>query len=142
MKLTSASVYAVRGLAFLAQHPSDRLVTAATIAGAEGLSELYLRKVLMPLVSTGVLRSVMGPGGGYRLGRPARAVSLLDVVEAVDGPIRGNVPRWTTAPTDARLDARLQRVCDVVAEAVRERLAGVTVAELVGSAKKPQRGAK
>jgi Rrf2 family protein len=130
MKLTSASVYAVRGLAFLAQHPGDRPVSAATIAGAEGMPELYLRKVLKPLASAGVLLSLRGPGGGYRLGRPAKAVSLLDVVEAVDGPIRGDVPRWATAPMGARLDGRLQLVCDAVAEAVRKRLRRVNIADL------------
>jgi Rrf2 family protein len=130
MKLTSASVYAVRALVYLARRRGDRPVTAATIAKAEGLSEVFLRKALGSLVSAGVLLSLRDLDGGYRLGRPAKAVSLLDVVEAVDGPLCGNVPRWKSGAAGARLDARLQRVCDTVAEAVRERLASATVAEL------------
>jgi Rrf2 family protein len=130
MRLTSATASAVRALLYLARHPGDRLVTAETIAAAEGLSEIYLRKVLKPLASAGVLRSVMGPGGGYRLARPARRISLLDVVEAVDGLVCLDVPRWESGTSGVRLDAQLQLVCDGVAEGVRRQLRRVTLAEL------------
>jgi Rrf2 family protein len=129
MKFTSACVYALRALVHLARHGGGGLVASHTIAAAEGLSESFLLKSLKPLVSAGVLRSVKGPSGGYRLARPARKITLLEVVEAVDGPIRGDVA--PVAPGEgARLDARLQEVCEGVAEVVRRRLGKMSVADL------------
>jgi Rrf2 family protein len=131
MKLTSASVHAVRALAYLARHPGGRPVSAETIAAAEGLSHGFLLKALKPLAAAGVVRSDRGPSGGYRLARPARSLTLLDVVEVVDGPLRGEAPA-VGGGKHARLDARLQRVCEALAETVRGRLRRVSLAELAG----------
>jgi Rrf2 family protein len=131
MKLSMASAYAVRALVFLARGSGDRPVSAEVIAEAEGLPRLFLGKVLKPLASAGVLLSLRGPNGGYRLARPAKAVSLLDVVEAVAGPVRGDAPRWAP-PAGTRLDARLQEVCDALAEVERKQLRKVSIANLAG----------
>jgi DNA-binding IscR family transcriptional regulator len=71
--------------------------------------------VLQSLVSAQVLLSVKGPSGGYRLARPAGKVTLLEVVEAVDGPIRGGAPLGPAGP-DAGLRRRLDQVCVHLAE--------------------------
>jgi Rrf2 family protein len=131
VKLSAAVVYALHALVYLARHRDDGMVPAGAIA-TPVLSLAFLQRVLMALVHAGFLRSQRTPGGGYALARPAGEISLLDVVEAVDGPVCGAVPRWTTAAAGVRLDDRLQAVCDTVAEAVREGLAGVSVADLTG----------
>jgi Rrf2 family protein len=131
MKLTSASVYALRALIHLARHEGDGLIASHTIAAAEGMPEGFLGKALEPLVPAGVLLSGKGPTGGYRLARPARSIPLLEVVEAVDGSVRGQAP-GVGGPDGARLEAELQGVCDDAAEAVRGRLRRVTVADLAG----------
>jgi DNA-binding IscR family transcriptional regulator len=64
---------------------------------------------------------------GFRLARPARAISLLDVAEAVDGPLRGQAPRVASGQ-----HARPQDVCDGVAGPVRRQLQRVSVADLAG----------
>src|SRR5947209_4013465 len=132
MRLSSATVHALRGLAYLARHGDGRLVSAAVIAGAEGLSEGFLLKALKPLAGAGVLHSVRGPGGGYRLARPAKAITLLDVVEAVEGPVRGEAPPVSDTAAGRRLDARLQAVCERAAEVTRRRLRRVSLADLAG----------
>jgi Rrf2 family protein len=129
MKLTGGCVYALRAVVHLARHEGDGFVPADTIAAAAGLSDTYLRKSLNSLARAGVLRSERGPNGGHRLARPARSITLLEVVEAVDGPVRGRAPRFAGGG-GARLDARLQRACDGAAEAVRLRLRKVSVADL------------
>jgi Rrf2 family protein len=110
-------------------HEGGGLVPAGTIADAGGLSGHFLVKGLKALVSAGVLHSVRGPNGGHRLARPARSITLLEVVEAVDAPVRGEAPR---VGEDSRFDARLQGVCDRVAGAVRRRLRKVSLADLAG----------
>ena len=109
--------------------PPGYLVVGAQAPPAE--TERFLLKVLKPLVSAGVLYSVRGPNGGYRLARPAKGITLLDVVEAVDGPVRGETPRWAAA-AGHKLNARLQQVCDAGAEEVRGRLRKVSLAYLAG----------
>jgi Rrf2 family protein len=129
MKLTSACVYALRALVQLARHEGGGFVSVEEIAETGAPSESFLRKSLKPLVSAGVLRSSKGPRGGYCLARPARSITLLEVVEAVEGPVRGLAPRFA-AGDGARLDAQLQRVCDDIAEVVLRRLGKVTIADL------------
>jgi Rrf2 family protein len=131
MKFTSMCVHALCALVYLARRRGGGLVPAAKIARAERLSRTFLVKALKALVSAGVLRSSKGPSGGYGLARPARSVTLLEVVEAVDGPIRGDAMRLV-GKGSARLDARLQGVCDRVAEVVRHRLRKVSLADLAG----------
>jgi DNA-binding IscR family transcriptional regulator len=82
------------------------------------------------LAGAGILRSAKGPHGGYRLAKPAQQIILLEIVEAVDGPIRGEAPPVGQGEAAAALDRRLQEVCDVAAALVRRRLAQVTLAEL------------
>jgi Rrf2 family protein len=130
MKLSRASDYALHALAHLSRQDPGRLVASHVVAGALGLPEKFLLKVLKPLVSAGVLRSARGPNGGYGLARPAKDVSVLEVVEAVDGPIRGSAPLTGTKGA-AGLDARLEAVCAEAAEAIRATLGQVRVAGLV-----------
>src|SRR5262245_49828672 len=131
MKLTRASSYALGALVHMAREKGDTPVASHLIAEAEDSPERFLLKVLKPLVGAGVLRSVKGPHGGYALARPAKEISLLEVVEAVDGPIRGQVPLFATAKGDV-LDRRLQAACDEAAETVRDRLGRVSIADLAG----------
>jgi len=57
------------------------------IAAATGIPAQYLPQVLAGLVRAGLVRSAPGPRGGYRLARPPEAISVLEVIEAVDGPL-------------------------------------------------------
>jgi Rrf2 family protein len=131
MKLTSLCVHALRALVHLTRHGEGGPVTSHTIAAVEGLSENFLRKALTDLARAGVLLGGRGRGGGFRLARPARRVTLLEVVEAVDGPVRGEAPR-VGGREHARLDAKLQAECEGVADLVRRRLGKVSLADLVG----------
>ena len=65
--------------------PPDRALPAAKLAEYHGVPAAYLAKHLQALARAGVLETVKGPRGGYRLARPAADITLLDVVEAIDG---------------------------------------------------------
>jgi Rrf2 family transcriptional regulator, iron-sulfur cluster assembly transcription factor len=107
MHLTSASRYAVQALVHLARQPPGAWGRARDIAGAEGLPDTFLGKVLAQLVKAGLARSVKGPNGGYSLARAPAEITLLDIIEAVDGPIRGE-PAGVSAGGATALDRRLQ----------------------------------
>lgn len=93
MRLTRGCGYALRALEYLASRRDGRSATAHDIAEARRApTRRFLLRPLKALVMAGLLRSMPGPGGGYRLGRPAPRITLLEVVEAVDGPIRWEAP--------------------------------------------------
>jgi Rrf2 family protein len=129
MRLSYAAAYAVRALVFLARHGGAGLLGAEVLAADSRIPLRFLRRALASLVAAGLLYAERGHFGGYPLARPAKAVTLLEIVEAVGGPVRGEAPR---AGRDARLDARLQEVYDGIAGAVRARLRKVTLADLAG----------
>jgi Rrf2 family protein len=131
MKLTRASAYALKALAYLARQKTNEPIPSHVMAQAtRGIPKLFLLKCLLRATSAGLLRSVKGPNGGYVLARSPRQISVLQVIEGVDGPIRGDAPQVGQG-AGAALDGRLQEVCDGVAVLVRERLAKVSLADLI-----------
>ncbi len=87
MKLTAKGRYAVMALADLAAINSDGPVTLAEIAERQDISISYLEQLFAKLRRRGVVRGVRGPGGGYRLMRPADETSIADIILAVDESI-------------------------------------------------------
>jgi Rrf2 family protein len=127
MRITSSCRYAVAALVHLAESGGQSR-TSHAIAQAEGIPERFLRKLLCPLVAAQLLYSLQGPRGGYQLGRPARKISLAEVVEAIEGPILGDATQWHVA--DA-LDRRLQDHIDRAARTWRRHLAKLSITDLM-----------
>ena len=130
MKLSQATTYALHALTYLARHEGGRPVASHVIARSQGIPEKYLLKLLNPLAGTGVLQSLRGPNGGYRLARRPKDISLLEVIETLDGPFQGTIP---FEGKDAKvLSSRLQVVCDQAAEALCRQYQKVRLADLAG----------
>lgn len=129
MKLTRASSYAIHALVFMAAEKQNHPVASHHIAKARGIPERFLLKVLKPLVSARVLHSVKGPNGGYRLARPANDITILEILEAVDGPIRGQ-PTFSREEGNGSLNKRLDQICTQAAEQVRKQLQRVRISDL------------
>lgn len=130
MRLTQASRYAIRALVLIGAHENNGFLTSEHIAGVAKISEMFLLKALKPLVSAGILRSLKGPGGGYQMARTPRDVTLLEIVEAVDGPIRGELT-FQQGARPGELDRRLQTVCNEAADRYRGQLQKVRLTELI-----------
>jgi Rrf2 family iron-responsive transcriptional regulator len=83
VRLTRQSNYAVRTLVYCAINAPD-LSRVADIARAYNISELFLFKLIKPLVENGLLSTVRGRRGGIRLGKPATEITLLDVIRLTE----------------------------------------------------------
>lgn len=137
MRLSSMADYAVVTMTAAARHCGGQRVSAGRLAEETGLPAPTVQKLVSRLTSAGLLRSSRGVGGGLKLGRPAAAISLADIVEAVEGPIA-----LTSCLEDARAEGRaccsIDSACavkphwPVVNEALRGALAGVSLVQLAG----------
>jgi Rrf2 family iron-responsive transcriptional regulator len=83
MRLTRQSSYAIRTLMYCAVNEPE-LSRVADIAKAHGMSELFLFKLIKPLVEAGLIETVRGRHGGIRLGRPAAEITLLDTIKLTE----------------------------------------------------------
>src|SRR3954451_4937545 len=88
MKLSTKGRYAVMAMVDLACHCRGTPVSLADIAERQEISLAYLERLFAKLRRGGLVRSVRGPCGGYRLGRPADELRIGDIILSVDEPIR------------------------------------------------------
>ena len=86
LRISEAASLALHTMVLLAARP-DELLSAGRIASALGVSEAHLSKVLQRLGRVGLVRSVRGRAGGFALGRRPEQVTLLEVYEAIEGPL-------------------------------------------------------
>jgi Rrf2 family protein len=150
MRLTRASHYALIALTHMAQQPEPTKIAVASheIATARNIPMRFLLKVLKPLVTKGVLRSLKGPTGGYVLRSLPSEISLLQIIEAVDGDIEGEIPEpWGGNPekdilpnpvaekTNVPVNNKLLTICRQNAEAVKDHLKKVRLSELAAARK-------
>ncbi len=90
LQLTRGAEYAIRATTYLAGIPDDRVASLHEIGEAQDIPESFLAKILQSLVRSGLAVSQRGAHGGFALARPASAITMQDVIEAVDGPISLN----------------------------------------------------
>jgi Rrf2 family protein len=93
MNISSRCEYACRAVIELALHQeSQGLVTSVNIAEKRNIPDKYLVHILIQLKRAGLVRSIRGSQGGYMLSKPAEDITLLDIVEAIDGPVLSQLP--------------------------------------------------
>ena len=98
MRLSTKGRYAVMAMADLARHGRDRAVSLAEIAGRQEISLSYLEQLFARLRRGGLVKSVRGPGGGYRLAKPAAETWIAEIVIAVDEPLRATRCPGSSSP--------------------------------------------
>lgn len=84
MRLSTKGRYAVTAMLDLAIHAGKGPVTLADISQCQGISLSYLEQLFAKLRRDGLVEGVRGPGGGYRLAKPAQEISIADIIGAVD----------------------------------------------------------
>lgn len=142
MRLSSLADYAVVLMTAAARHCGHAALDAAgkrkawrsnarALSEETGIPLPTAQKLVSKLSSAGLIESVRGAGGGFRLARPPAAISMADIIEAVEGPMA-----MTSCADETRHDCALEADCHVkphmmhVNSAVRGALGGVTLATL------------
>ena len=142
MNLNKASRYGLSAVVMMAQR-QDELITAARVAETNLVSENHVAKVLQQLARAGIVRSVRGASGGYQLAKNPRELTMLEVVEALEGPVRSKCGgcEMVEGPADTECvhyhRCSIRAVMEEMAEQAYYTMKSVTVATL---AKGPQSG--
>jgi Rrf2 family nitric oxide-sensitive transcriptional repressor len=90
LRISDAANLGIHAMAHIARAKGGVNQSVGEIAAHQGVSEAHLSKVMQRLVKVGLLTSRRGPGGGFLLGRAAESISLLEILEAMDGPMSDN----------------------------------------------------
>jgi Rrf2 family iron-sulfur cluster assembly transcriptional regulator len=91
MRLSTKGRYAVTAMLDLALHDNRQPVTLAEISECQGISLSYLEQLFAKLRRSGLVDGVRGPGGGYRLARARDAISIADIISAVDEKVDSTI---------------------------------------------------
>ena len=130
MKLSRTVAYAVQATIQLAQADAGTPVPCSQLAHNGHMPERFLLQILRHLVTHGILHSTRGVDGGYSLERKPIEISLLDVIEAIDGPLTSAVPSSNGTLTST--DVRLREALEQVTVAMRQKLEAITLSDLLG----------
>ena len=131
MRLSNMADYAVVVMGAAARHCGGLRTSATALASETGIALPTVQKLVSILSKGGLLRSVRGAGGGIQLARPAAAITLADIIEAVEGPIA-----MTACVNNPNCSCSIHPDCSVkphwviVNNAVRGALADVSLSSL------------
>jgi len=130
MRLSHLADYAVVLMTAAARRPAGERLSATELSFETGVPLPTTQKLMGQLAACGLLSSARGAAGGFALARPAEAISLADIVEAVEGPF--SMTMCTEGRTDCALDAhcRVKPHMGVVGDKVRGALGAVSLQEL------------
>jgi Rrf2 family protein len=134
MKLSRTVGYALQATLQLAEAEPGTPVPCSQLASQGQMPERFLLQILRNLVTHGILHSTRGVDGGYALERPASEISLLDLIEAVDGPVFAHSPLSEGLPEELvdQLSAALKEVTAVT----RKQLSDIKISSLVSPNRK------
>lgn len=90
MVITRATEYAIRTVIYLAKQPRGEIVLKKDICRTQEVTPAFLTKILQPLIKAGIVSSQRGVGGGFLLAREPQNITMLDLLEAEEGPLKLN----------------------------------------------------
>ena len=130
MRLTTKGRYAVTAMLDVALHANEGTVNLAEISQRQGISVSYLEQLFARLRKSGLVKSVRGPGGGYRLSRGRDRITIAEIIDAVDEPVdatrcerRGDCQEGDTCLTHFLWMA--------LSDKIHEFLADISLADLI-----------
>ena len=128
MKISPAAEFAVRGALVLAEHYGKGPTTLDSICEARDLSKQYLVKIFASLARAGLVTPVRGKRGGYLLAREPSQINLLELVEAVEGPVAVNFCQHDPPRCD-RVDCALRSMWADIQGFICDKLGNTTLGQ-------------
>ena len=129
MKLSRTVAYAVQAALQLAQSDSRVPVPCSQLASQGHMPERFLLQILRNLVTHGILQSTRGVEGGYALERSPEDISLLELIEAIDGPLTSGLPAGDGMGANAQF--KLHEALHGVTANARRELSAIKLAHLL-----------
>ena len=131
MKISRSTEYGLIAVGYIAMNKEPGLVRAERVSKAYDIPLEYLLKILQQLVRGNILRSKRGPRGGFTLARPASKITMLQILEIVDGPM---VNHMTIAEHTGKTKFGIQadKIFDKALAQGRNVYSKVTLASLIG----------
>lgn len=111
MRISRSTGYALLAVGYIAKNQSGGLVMSQDIAREYDIPLEYLLKILQQLVRAHVLKSKRGPSGGFSLAKPPSRISMLNIIEAVEGPMTSHLS-IAEQSKGAQLSTRVEKVFD------------------------------
>ena len=129
MKINASTKYALMAAGYIASHPKDGNILSLTIAKEYGIPLEYLHKILQQLNKKGILQSKRGPRGGFVVGRDPSKITLLQIIEAIDGHA-SNVD-FVEKTKNEPFAIRMKTICDKATVEQNKILDGTTLADVI-----------
>jgi Rrf2 family iron-sulfur cluster assembly transcriptional regulator len=130
MQITRSEEYGLRGLVFLAKQPPDKVTLVSEVSREQNIPGTFLAKIFQRLSKAGVLGSVRGANGGFRLKKPAHEITMREIIEALEGPIALNRCLVKKGECEAEDNCPLHPVWEEVQQRFLEILDRTTIEDL------------
>ncbi|MCK5173199.1 MAG: Rrf2 family transcriptional regulator [Planctomycetes bacterium] len=130
MKMNVSIMYGITATGYVAQNCQDGPVLTAKVAKEFNIPMAYLQKIMKQLVMANILRSKRGPTGGFSLARPAGDISLLEVWEAVDGPLRSHL-EMAQLTNKAAFATKMEEICEEGTTKAKSVLAAAKLSSII-----------
>ena len=143
MKISTKGKYGLRAMIDLAQYSEQEAVSISSIAQRQKISESYLEQLVAKLKKAGLVVSIRGAAGGYRLARPASGISVGDVLRALEGDVRAVI---CTAQTEEGCEGEelcvTKYVWQRINESIEKTVDEMMIDQLGAESRKAQEKAK
>jgi Rrf2 family protein len=128
MKISKTVEYGLIAIVYVAQNCKDGRVMSKRIADEFNLPREYLQQVMINFVRAGILSTKKGPRGGSTLIRPATEITLLEIIEVLEGPVV--IPMTFARETGKPFAKKVEKMFLDVSEAMKASYAKVTLADM------------
>lgn len=130
MRMNRSTGYALLAAGYIAQHKDEKIILSQLISKEYNIPLEYLLKIMQQLVRANILRSKRGPHGGFSLARPTTKITMLDIIEAVEGPMDNPLGLAEQVPKN-RFGAKVERAYAQVVTQSRNAFKKIKLSNLV-----------
>ncbi|MEZ5448087.1 MAG: Rrf2 family transcriptional regulator [Thiolinea sp.] len=140
MKLTTQSQRAIMAMMALGLHTGRKVLRLSTLAKEQGISLSYMEQLFYHLRHAGLVEGIRGPGGGYRLGRPASHISVAEIVQAIEVHDDDEADEIEGHSRKGAPSQDINQMLTALDGQVHDFLDGISLESLVGQHRQPEIG--